>query len=266
MGAPPETLVPARTTIVFLHGTRLTAAMWAPQIAALGDEFDCLALDLPGHGTRSTERFSLAGAADAVAELIATQDGGQAIVVGWSLGGYVAMELASRWPNRVTGLVLAGATADPVGPWFVPYTALAMALRVIPTSWLDLLHGWFFRRRYPPSIAEPILAAGFNYRAGSQAVRAVIGERFRPRLARYPGRTLIINGESDLLFRLAERSFAGAATDPSRVLIRGSGHRTNLDQPDAFTAAIRLFARDRQSSSPARRGSRRILGGPTQPA
>jgi pimeloyl-ACP methyl ester carboxylesterase len=266
VGAPAETLMPGRTTIVFLHGTRLTAAMWAPQIAALGDEFDCLALDLPGHGTRPAERFSLAGAADAVAEVIATQGGGQAIVVGWSLGGYVAMELAARWPDRVAGLVLAGATADPTGPWIVPYNALALGLRVVPTSWLDRLHEWFFRRRYPPSIAEPILAAGFAYRAGSQAVRAVIGERFRPRLARYPGRTLIINGEFDLLFRLAERSFAGVATDPSRVLIRGSGHRTNLDQPDAFTAAIRLFATGQASSPAARRGSRRILAGPTQPA
>jgi pimeloyl-ACP methyl ester carboxylesterase len=258
--------MPGRTTIVFLHGTRLTAAMWAPQIAALRDEFDCLALDLPGHGTNSAERFSLAGAADAVAEVIATHEAGQAIVVGWSLGGYVAMELASRWPERVSGLVLAGATADPTGPWIVPYHALALALRVIPTSWLDRLHDWFFRRRYPPSIAEPIIAAGFDYRAGSQAVRAVIGERFRPRLARYPGRTLIINGEADLLFRLAERSFAEVAADANRVLIRAAGHRTNLDQPEAFTAAIRRFVAAQPPLRAAGAGSRRILGGPTQPA
>jgi pimeloyl-ACP methyl ester carboxylesterase len=255
-----------RTTIVFLHGTRLTAAQWTSQVAALGDQFDCLALDLPGHGTRAAERFSLAGAAESVAEEIATRGGGRATVVGWSLGGYVAMELAARFPEQVSGLVLAGATADPTGPWIVPYHALAVALRVTPVTWLDRLHVWFFRRRYPPSIAEPILAAGFDYRAGSQAIRAVIGERFRPRLARYPGRTLIINGESDLLFRLAERSFAGVATDAKRVLIRAAGHRTNLDQPEAFTAAVRAFAAGRPPPPAARPGSRRILGGPTQPA
>ena len=255
-----------RTTIVFLHGTRLTAAQWTPQVAALGDQFDCLALDLPGHGTRSGERFSLAGAAESVAAEIAARGGGSAIVVGWSLGGYVAMELAARFPERVSGLVLAGATADPTGPWIVPYHALAVALRVTPVSWLDTLHAWFFRRRYAPSIAEPILAAGFEYRAGSQAIRAVIGERFRPRLARYPGRTLIVNGEADLLFRLAERSFAAVATDAKRVLIRAAGHRTNLDQPEAFTAAVRAFAVGRPPPAAARPGSRRILGRPTQPA
>jgi pimeloyl-ACP methyl ester carboxylesterase len=257
----------ARTTIVFLHGTRLTAAMWAPQVVALSDEFECLALDLPGHGTRSAERFSLTGAAESLANEIATRGGGgRAIVVGWSLGGYVAMELAARFPERVSGLVLAGATADPTGPWIVPYNALAVALRVTPVPWLDTLHAWFFRRRYPPAIGEPILAAGFDYRAGSQAVRTVIGERFRPRLARYPGRTLIINGESDLLFRLAERSFAAVATDARRVLIRGAGHRTNLDQPEAFTAAVRAFAAVPPPPPAGRAGSRRILGGPTQPA
>ena len=41
-----------RPTIVFLHGTRLTGAAWAAQVAALDDEFHCLAPDLPGHGTR----------------------------------------------------------------------------------------------------------------------------------------------------------------------------------------------------------------------
>src|SRR5258707_11197784 len=103
----------SRPTIVFLHGTRLTSAQWGPQIAALSDEFDCLALDLPGHGTRMTDPFSLAGAADSVADAIAAHGGGRAIVVGLSLGGYVAMDLAARWPDRVSALVLAGPPAPP---------------------------------------------------------------------------------------------------------------------------------------------------------
>jgi pimeloyl-ACP methyl ester carboxylesterase len=212
-------------------------------VAVLSNEFDCLALDLPGHGGRMAERFSLSGAADSVAESIAATRPGRAIVVGLSLGGYVAMELASRMPDRVAGLVLAGATAEPVGLRTVPYRALAMALTDLPQGPLDRLNAWFFRARYPASIAEPIIAGGFAFRTGGQALRTIIGQRFLPRLARYPGPTLIVNGEFDLLFRLSERSFARAAADSRRVLLRRATHLTNLDQPEAFSAAIRTFAR-----------------------
>jgi pimeloyl-ACP methyl ester carboxylesterase len=153
------------------------------------------------------------------------------------------MEVASRWPERVSGLVLAGATAEPVGPRAMPYHALGWILGALPEAWLKRLNAWFFRRRYRPSIAEPIIAGGFTFRSGARAVRSIIGQRFRPRLARYPGRTLILNGEFDLMFRLSERSFAEVAADPHRILIRRATHLTNLDQPEAFTAAVRRFAR-----------------------
>ena len=232
-----------RRSIVFLHGTRLTSAQWRPQVEALGDEFECLALDLPGHGGRLTERFDLAGAADSVAQAIDVDAGGRAIVVGLSLGGYVAMDLAARWPDRVSGLVLAGATAEPRGARSLPYHALGWALSRPSEARLDAVNAWYFRRRYEPAIAEPIIAGGFGFRSGAQAVRAIIGERFRPRLARYPGPTLILNGEYDLLFRLSERSFAAVAADPRRVVIRRATHLANLDQPAAFNAAVRHFAR-----------------------
>jgi pimeloyl-ACP methyl ester carboxylesterase len=233
-----------RQTIVFLHGTRLTSAQWGPQVAELSDEFDCLAIDLPGHGTRLEDPFTLSGAADSVADAIAAHGGGRAIVVGLSLGGYVAMDLAARWPDRVSGLVLAGATAEPSGPRSLPYHALGWALSRPSEARLEAVNGWYFRRRYGPAIAEPIIAGGFGFRTGAQALRAIIGERFRPRLASYPGKTLIVNGEFDLLFRLSERSFAAVAADPRRVLIRRATHLVNLDQPEAFSAAVRRFARD----------------------
>jgi pimeloyl-ACP methyl ester carboxylesterase len=153
------------------------------------------------------------------------------------------MDVAARWPERVAGLVLAGATNEPIGLRALPYHVLGWALSAPPEHWLDEINAWFFRHRYRPSIAEPIIAGGFDFRTGAQAVRAIIGEEFRLRLARYPGRTLILNGEFDLLFRLSERSFAAVAADPRRMVLRRATHLSNLDQPEAFTAAVRQFAR-----------------------
>ena len=232
----------ARPAIVFIHATRLTGAQWARQVADLAPEFRCFAPDLPGHGTAADVPFTLESAARGVADLIEAEAGGRAVVVGSSLGGYVAMELASRWPERVSGLVLAGATVEPRRLRSLPFRALTWLYGLTPDAWLHAEQRWSFRRRYPLAISSPILDDGFWFRGGASAVRAVIGEPFRARLARYPGPTLIVNGQLDVLFRLSERSFADAAVDARRLVIPRAGHRSNLDRPRAFSAAVRAFA------------------------
>lgn len=240
LAAPPRD---ERPTIVFLHSTRLSGAEWAAQIAALGADFHCLTPDLPGHGAAAEVPFTLAGATARIAGLIEREaHGGRAIVVGLSLGGYVAMALAAAWPERVAGLLISGATAEPIGPRAVAYRALALAYGRLPRSLLDRASRRFIAWRYPPRIAEPILATGFSFAGGAVAVRALIGERFIPRLAAYPGPTLVVNGEYDVFFRSAERSFTDAAGDARRVILRRATHYANLDQPEGFSAAIRAFA------------------------
>ncbi|MEP6639009.1 MAG: alpha/beta fold hydrolase [Chloroflexota bacterium] len=238
LAGPPE--APA---IVFVHGTRLTGAMWAGQQAALADAFRTIAIDLPGHGTRAEERFTLDAATDLLAATIDEHAaGGRAVVVGLSLGGYVAMALGARHPERVRGLVLSGATAEPVGLRMVPYLALAAAMDGIDDKQLDRINRWIFRSRFPPAIADPIIAGGFWSHGGAIALRAIARERFVPRLAAYPGPSLLINGGLDLPFRLFAPAFAAAAHDAQRVRLTGASHLANLDRPAAFNAAVRRFA------------------------
>lgn len=235
---------PGAPAIVFVHGTRLTRAAWTAQLDGLAGEFRAIALDLPGHGARAAERFTLEGAADLLAATIRDQAAdGRAVVVGLSLGGYVAMELVARDPGCVRALVLAGATAEPVGIRSIAYRALAVAMDRLDGPRLDRLNAWFFRARYPGSIADPIVAAGFWSKGGAQALRTLLGQRFAPRLAAYPGPTLILNGEWDLLFRLSAGTFAAAARNARRVRLAGALHLSNLDRPAAFNDAIRRFAR-----------------------
>ena len=230
--------------IVFVHGTRLSRAAWTPQLVALSDEFRTIAPDLPGHGERAGERFSLDGAADVLAATIQEQAvGGQAVVVGLSLGGYVAMTLAASQPSLIRGLVIAGASAEPIGLGSLPYRALAGAMARFAGPRLDRLDAWSFRTRYPPSIAEPIVAGGFWSRGGAEALRALFGQRFAPRLAAYPGPSLILNGELDLLFRLSAATFAAGASDARRIQLAGALHHSNLDRPTAFNLAVREFTR-----------------------
>ena len=233
----------AGPAIVLIHSTRLTRAMWRPQIEALSDEFRVLAVDLPGHGALAEGTFGLEAAADHVADVIETALGRPAVVVGLSLGGYVGMALAARRPEIVRALVLSGATAEPVGRRAIPYRSLAWAMGRLDGPRLHGLNERFFRSRYGPEVADAIVAGGFWSQGGAGALRAITGERFLPRLAAYPGPTLIINGEYDLLFRLTSAAFAASAKDARRVRLRGATHLANLDRPEAFTTAVRRFVR-----------------------
>jgi len=235
---------PDAPSIVFVHGTRLTGAMWAAQQAELSGEFRTIAIDLPAHGARAGEPFTLEGAADVLADTIREHaTAGRAVVVGLSLGGYVAMALAAREPALVRGLVVSGATAEPIGARSWPFLALATLMDRIELGLFDRINAAFFRSRCPPHIAEPIIAAGFWPKGGAQALRSVAGERFLPRLAAYPGPTLIINGELDVIFRPSAPTFAAAAVDARRVLLAGATHLASLDRPLAFSEGVRRFAR-----------------------
>ena len=235
--------------IVFLHGTRLSRAVWTPQLAVLGNEFHAIAMDLPGHGERAAEAFSLEAAVEAAADVIRRRaSGGRAVVVGLSLGGYVAMALAAGHPELVRGLVVAGASADPIGINALPYRALAGALSRLRTSRPDRLNAWFFRWRYAASISDPIIAGGFWPTGGAAALRSLVGQRFGLQLAGFQGPTLIVNGQYDVMFRLTAPRFAATSRKVRRLQIRGATHLSNLDRPAAFSHAVREFARSANSA------------------
>jgi pimeloyl-ACP methyl ester carboxylesterase len=229
--------------IVFVHGTRMSRAFWTPQMEALSDEFRTIALDLPGHGLRAGNAFTLDGAVDAVGACIETHAAGRAVVVGLSLGGYVAMALAASRPELVRGLVISGATIEPAGILRPAVRGLALAFDVTRLRWFDTMSARYFRRRYPVAIAEPVIEGGFWSAGGAVALRALAGERFKDRLGAYRGRVLLVNGELDFVMRPGARGFAAAAQDARRVRIRGASHLANLDRPAAFNDAVRGFVR-----------------------
>lgn len=236
--------------IVLIHGTRLTRASWRPQLDGLSDEFRVIALDLPGHGALAHVPFTLGTAAAQVVAVIDQVAGGSAVVVGLSLGGYVAMEVAATRPQLVRGLVLAGATQEPVGRWTLPYRGLAFVFRRGHRATLARFDRWFFRLRFPRRVAEPLIAGGFFPEGGAVALAALMEERFVPRLAAYPGPTLIVNGALDIVFRLGEPAFLAAARDARRVVVPRATHLVNLDRPEAFNRVVRRFVRDVRRGDP----------------
>ncbi len=256
--------------IVCLHGTRVTRTMWDPQVAGLADRYRVIALDLPGHGMLADVRFTVERATDHVAAVIDEAAGGRAVLVGQSLGGYVAMDVAATRPERVAGLVLCNSTAE-------PRTLAGRAPRVIG-SYLAGEAGKHWRRRRseaarraaqgPASSAAPatddpagtagdadraldeeaaIIAAelaatnGWLFKGGLRAAVAALRTSFLARLRTWDGQTLIVNGGDDPLFRRWEDRFLDAARHGRLVVLEGAGHLANEDRPDEFNAALGAF-------------------------
>lgn len=225
--------------IVFIHGTRLTRSQWWPQVRRLARGFRCVAVDLPGHGVLAAEPFAIDGAADVVRAAIEAEiPSGRAILVGLSLGGYVAIDTAAAYPDRVAGLVLAGCSAEAFGPVAWPFRFLAAVLERAPRGALEMANRGFFRLRYRRGIADPIIEGGFWPRGGATAARALLGRRYLDRLARLWTPVLIVNGALDPVFGPQGEYWAASCRSGRHVVIPRAMHLSNLDRPTAFADQV----------------------------
>lgn len=103
-------------TVVLIHGHPFDASMWWPQLASMGTEFRLLAPDLRGYGRSPATggTVTMAELAQDVWALLDELDVEAAAVIGLSMGGLVAMEMAISDPQRVWALGLVATTAEPV--------------------------------------------------------------------------------------------------------------------------------------------------------
>ncbi|MEU6905176.1 alpha/beta hydrolase [Streptomyces coeruleorubidus] len=238
-----------RTPIVFVHGTRFSAGQWSPQLTALRDEFPVAAVDLPGHGSRSAEAWSLKAAVEVISDAVESLGGGPALVVGHSLGGYASLEFARVRPERLRGLVLAGASASTRGAWAAPYRWVAGLVPRLPADRLAEWNDWLLRRTYPAEVVEATIRSGYAFHTLPAAWGEVLGRFDAGAMRHVAAPVLILNGEKDSVFRSGEAEFARAHPRARVELIPRARHLANFDDPDAFSDAVRRFARQLSNST-----------------
>jgi 2-succinyl-6-hydroxy-2,4-cyclohexadiene-1-carboxylate synthase len=104
---------PGHPAVLFLHGFMGSSADWPNVVAAIGDRAFCIALDLPGHGASlglSPDAYTVEQTAQSVVRTLDELEVERAVIVGYSMGGRLALYLALRYPERCAGLFLESAS------------------------------------------------------------------------------------------------------------------------------------------------------------
>ncbi|MET9216250.1 MULTISPECIES: alpha/beta fold hydrolase [unclassified Nocardia] len=220
-----------RLPVVLVHGIRLSGAAWTTVADRVTDDHSVIAVDLPGHGRRRGEKFTLAAAAETVSAAIDSV-GGRAVVVGHSLGGYVGIAAAAEAPGAVAGLVVAGSTCVPSRSLMLPFSVMHRVLS-LQSDGGQRASARLFDAMLPRPVAVAINGAGI----ATEVIPDVVAELSRfdvlAALASYQGPVWLINGRHDHL-RIHERRFVRACRTGQLSVVPRAGHYLPLADPVRF--------------------------------
>lgn len=223
--------------VVLLHALPLDERMWDPQRAALA-----------GYDVVAPRLYELGSSMDEWADAVLDRVEGRFAAVGASMGGYCALAMARKAPDRLAGLVIAGSRADADPPERLPVRQRwleAIAEDGAAGLWAEAGDAVFGNLRGEP--AERVRGWALEQDAEGLA-RAVVAIRDRPDardvVASLACPFLVATGSADALVPVeAAREVAASAPDGRVEVFEGAGHVPNLEQPERFNTVLLDFLR-----------------------
>lgn len=261
----------ASRPLVLLHGFTGSSTSWKAVRAAFRPTRRVVALDLPGHGATTVTRAfdgSFAATVDLVAATLDALGIADADVVGYSMGGRIALQLALAHPDRVARLVLESASAglataaararrraadaalaaaierDGIAAFVRRWEALPLfrSLADQPAAVQDALR----RQRLgcdPAGLAASLRGCGL----GSQPwLGGMLGSLAAP--------VLLLTGERDAKFTRTATRLLSRVADGRHEVVAAAGHIPHLEQPARFLRAVRAFLAGTAGARTASRG------------
>ncbi len=236
--------------VLLIHGWTCNRSFWERQVQALRTRHTVIAVDLRGHGESSHPRtgYSLGALVRDLDHLVRALAVPRIALVGWSMGGMVALDLARRLGERASALVLVGTTAggltDDKNALHLDPTLLATTQKALQADCRAYL------RSYAPSLFKlgaesPLLAwaAGQMQKTPAHAVEACLDGLLafdaRATLGGLSLPTAVLHGRHDAVFPLAHGEALATGIAGARLTVfEDSGHAPPLEEPERFNDTL----------------------------
>lgn len=239
-------------TLLFIHGFPFNKNLWTPQLNYLSTICRVVAYDVRGYGnsSRVSADFTVDDLADDLVQLIQTLQLSRVILCGLSMGGYIALNVISRYPEHVAGLILCDTqcTADTDETRETRFRSIG----IIENGGKDVYIQTSLKNLFAPQSFEKIPEAVEAIRTiMHQADAEVICNTLRALASRHETCSalskikvpaLIICGEEDVITPVAKAEFMHQhIADSELVLIPGVGHVSNREASDIFNQSVQQF-------------------------
>ncbi|MGA9115837.1 MAG: alpha/beta fold hydrolase [Bacteroidota bacterium] len=246
--------------VAFLHGFPFSHEMWLPQLEAMGDSVRSIAYDLRGHGSSHVGdgQYTLEDHVDDLRGILDELAIRRAVVVGLSMGGYVALRALERHPERFSGAVLCDTRSEADSDEGRLRRAEMMrsvksdGTRPFADAFLRSVFAQESFHRRPDAVRSAREMIERNSPLGIAGTLLALAARTdtTPSLARIRVPVMVLVGEQDALTPYAcARDLSDRIPGSELHIIRRAGHLSNLENPGEFNRRLLEFL-DRTADRP----------------
>ena len=226
--------------VLFIHGAGGSTLSWAFQIKHFERTHTVVLVDLPGHGTSEGPSLtSITGYADALKKALDDNAVTSAFIVGHSMGGAVAIDLAMRYPALARGIVLVG-----TGARLKVYPEILEGILKEKEKTARMIIDTAFSPAFPAGLKEKVFTEYMKNDAETvfNDFMACDGFNVMDRVNSVSIPTLVICGTEDRFTPVKYSQYlAGSIPGAELKLIEGAGHMVMIERPDEFNKAIDTF-------------------------
>jgi non-heme chloroperoxidase len=235
--------------VIFVHGWLCNRTFWERQVVALRDRFTVVTVDLRGHGESSRPRagYGMSQLAADLEHLVRALGVPRVALVGWSMGGVVAMELARKLGEKVSALGLVGTTAGALTDPENPHAEAKLAAEIQAAVKADVR---VFTRQlgamvFKEGTAHPLCTWAISQlqktpqHVAEASLAGLYAADLRSQLKTLKVPTAVLHGRHDAILSFAGGEYLAKHIPGARlVAFEQSGHAPHLEEPDAFNAAL----------------------------